>query len=559
MQRLLEVILLFAIFFVVGGASPSHKNESHYLCKAKHYWQTDWCQGGMFLESSDAHLPFYWSVGWLTKWCSLPVVAWIGRVIAWGLLAWAWQRLVRTIVHRPYFSVLAGMLFVELVGQTHFAGEWIVGGVEAKCFAYVFVLLGLEAVSKGKWQRCWPMLGAASAFHPIVGGWSVVASAVVWLTEPLDRRPKWFTHLPSLFLGGLLSLPGLLPALALTHGIPEGVVDEARQIYVFDRLPHHLAPLTQPGQWILERAFRHGWLLLVFFLMARYVRRIPDTRNADGSIPIGLAREQGAGIVEKRWTGSEAWPCEEPSTRLARMIRFAWATVGLSLMGFLIEGAFWNYPSIAARLLRFYWFRLADIAVPLATGLAVVYAVAWLIWRNSRWKVPALLVAVLLPGWFLLTTSTTRWFDACPPGEDGLLDYRDWHQACRWARDHTPIHSMFLIPKKGQTFQWHAHRPDVVNWKDIPQDAEGIVVWRDRFADIFYPNWFTERTPFRTLASQGTRRVAALAERYHASHIITVNYPPLQLPVAYINDTYTIYRISNFGFGCGCRAALCNR
>jgi uncharacterized protein DUF6798 len=558
MQRCLEVILLFAVFFVVGGAAPSHRNESHYLCKAKHYWQPDWCQGSLFLESSDAHLPFYWSVGWLTKWYSLPVVAWIGRVVAWGLLAWAWQRLVRTIVQRPYFSVLAGALFVELVEHTHFAGEWIVGGVEAKCFSYVFVLLGLEAVSTGKWKRCWPMLGIASAFHPVVGGWSVVASAVVWLTEPVERRPKWSTHLPFLLLGGILALPGLLPALALTHGVDESVVDEARQIYVFDRLPHHLAPLTHSAQWLFERASQHGPILLGLFLLAYCIRRIQSSKLPGGhSQPLPQAEYHSSIGPRSASTGPTAATMEQEqrhgeeqsqfhddsAIRLARMLRFAWATVGLSLMGLSIEVVFWNHPSIAARLLRFYWFRLADIAVPLATSLAVVYVLAWLIWRNSRWKVPALLVAVLLPGWFLLSTSTSRWFDACPPGEDRLLNYRDWQQACRWARDNTPINSMFLVPKRGQTFQWHAHRPDVVNWKDIPQDAEGIVAWRDRYADTFYPNWFAERTPTRSLASQGTRRVTTLAERYHASHVITANYPPLQLPVVYINNTYTIYRM----------------
>ncbi|MGE3777249.1 MAG: hypothetical protein AB7F89_08700, partial [Pirellulaceae bacterium] len=62
----LEWCLIFALLFVVGGTLPPDVNESHYLAKAKHYWNPDWCPGDPFLESADAHLAFYWLIGWLT-------------------------------------------------------------------------------------------------------------------------------------------------------------------------------------------------------------------------------------------------------------------------------------------------------------------------------------------------------------------------------------------------------------------------------------------------------------------------------------------------------------
>jgi hypothetical protein len=516
LRRFLEVALVFAIFFVDGGATPSHTNESHYLGKAKHYWQTDWCEGNLFLESADAHLPFYWSVGWLTCWFSLPVVAWIGRIVAWSLLAWAWQRLARTVTKRPYFGVLAAGLMVTLVREAHFAGEWIVGGVEAKCFAYALVLLGFEAVAVGAWRRCWPLFGLVSAFHPIVGGWAVVASAVVWLTEPPSQRPPFSSLLPSLLLGGVLATPGLVPAVALTQQAPAEVVDEARQIYVFDRLPHHLAPLTKPADWLARRTLRFGSLLLTFLAMGHLLRPTLATS------PNSSARS------------------------LSRLMRLAWATLGLSAVGLAFEMALWNQPSLAARVLRFYWFRLADIAVPLATSLAAVFAISRLMSQQSKWAVPALALTVLFPGWFLISTSATRWYDRCPPGEKDLVDYVQWQDACRWAREHTPTNSVFLVPRAGQTFKWHAERGDVVNWKDIPQDAASIVAWRDRYFDIFYgtqaplPAW---KMPFRSLAAQGTRRIRELAQRYHADYVLTVNWPPLQFPIAYANDTYVIYGV----------------
>jgi hypothetical protein len=520
LRRFLEFTFVFAIFFVDGGGAPSHKNESHYLCKAKHYWQSDWCQGNLFLESADAHLPFYWSIGWLTRWYSLPTVAWLGRMVAWGLLAWAWLRLARTVITRPYFGVLAAALMVVLVRQAHFAGEWIVGGVEGKCFAYVLVLLGLEGVACGDWRRCWPLLGLASAFHPIVGGWAVVGSAAVWWMEPATRRPRFISLLPALLLGGLLAAPGLLPALSLTQQTAAEVVDEAQQIYVFDRLPHHLAPLTQPSRWLANRSMRFGALFIGFLVMNILLRR---------TLMVGQNHLHSP---------------DSSALGLERLMRFAWATLALSALGFIFEIAFWSQPSLAAQVLRFYWFRLADISVPLALSLALVYATCRLADQQSRWAVPALALLGLFPGWFLLSTSVGRWYDRCPPGETALVDFEQWQDVCYWAREHTPEESEFLVPRGGQTFKWHAQRSDVVNWKDIPQDAASIVAWRNRYTDIFYGSQVTrlaQQKPFRSLAVQGTERIRELALRYQADYVITIPQPPLQLPIVYANDTYVVY------------------
>src|SRR5262245_2522577 len=80
----LEFAAIFAICFVAGGAPAPHVNETHYLLKAKHYWDPSFCPGDMFLDSADAHVPFYWTVGWLTLWMPLGAAAWVGRAAAWA-------------------------------------------------------------------------------------------------------------------------------------------------------------------------------------------------------------------------------------------------------------------------------------------------------------------------------------------------------------------------------------------------------------------------------------------------------------------------------------------
>src|SRR5690606_16712555 len=172
--------------------------------------------------------------------------AWIGRVIAWALLAAAWERLSRRIIRQHWLAVLSASIWVALVEYGNFAGEWVVGGIEAKCIAYAFVLLGFGDMAAGTWTRPWIWFGLASAFHVLVGAWAVLAAFVTWLAEPRGERLPLLRMLPGLLIGGLLSLPGLLPALALERNTDPAIAQEAARIYVFDRLPHHLAPLTLP-------------------------------------------------------------------------------------------------------------------------------------------------------------------------------------------------------------------------------------------------------------------------------------------------------------------------
>lgn len=518
--RWLEVGLIFAVFFVFGGAPAPHVNETYYLTKAKHYWEPDWCAGDPFLESADAHSVFYWTIGALTGYFSLTTVAWIGRVTAWLLLATAWQRLSGRICPGRWRGILSAMIFVTLTRHTAFAGEWVVGGVEGKCFAYAFVLFGLAALADRRWPAVWPWLGLGSAFHVLVGGWSIVAAGLVWVTESPAARPAWRRLLPSLFFGAVLALPGLVPALLLTHGVDAASIAQANTIYVFDRLPHHLAPLKLPRDELMGKAIRHEALLLALVVLWLRCRR----KLASG----------GPGGVQAR--------------KLERLLRFAGWSAMFSACGLVWQALTWGRPLVAAKLLKYYWFRLGDIAIPMAVCLAAVWLIGVLVAQRSRWAPILVLLAVALPGWQLLAISSSRYADPRPPADRGTRDTVSWQDACAWARAHTPEGSLFLVPRRAQSFNWNAHRPDLVNWKDVPQDASALLAWRERLFDVFYDtDEGGRRFAFRSLAAQGTDRISKLAKSYNVDYVITEQLPPLQLPVAYGNARYTIYKTKGSG------------
>src|SRR3954463_6484425 len=382
-RHLAEVLLIGLLFFVATGDPTPGVNETHYIARLKHYWNPQWCAGDLFLESSDTQLVFIWLFGWLTRFFSLSATAWIGRVAAWLFVAWSWQRLSWRLVPKPMAAVLSAGLFLALNNYLQMAGEWGVGGVEAKCFAYGFVLAALAEVVDRRWGLVCALLGAAIAFHPIVGGWSALVCAVMWLVAG-RREQGLVSMLPGISVGVLLATVGIAPALSLTWHEPPEAVAEASRIYVFERLPHHLAILSLPSAEVRTRLASQAALLLMLFVFARAARLF----SAEGD-----RVEQASGC--------------------RRLAQFAWGAAIIAAAGLLIELWLVNDPQTAAKILRYYWFRLTDFAAPMAVALLSTVTIAAGLRLRRHWAMPLLMTALLFVGWYL--------FQACQPRIASLL------------------------------------------------------------------------------------------------------------------------------------------
>lgn len=440
-QATLEIALITAMMFVLGSGIPPAVNEAHYLAKARHFWDPAWCPTDPFLQSADAHLSFYWVFGWVAQLASFTAAAWIGRLVAWMLLAVAWQRLSWSLVPVRLVSILTCGLWLMLVDRGHMSGEWIIGGVEAKVFAYPCVIAGLVAMTQGRWRSCWIWFGAASALHVLVGGWAVVTAFFSWLLEPSNRKPPLRSMIPGLLAGGLLSLAGLVPAIQLSMNATPELRDLAAQTYVFERLSHHLQLRSFDPVLIL----RHIAMIGLFFALSWSLRTEPRFR------PV--------------WS-------------------FIVGSIGLAAIGSLVD-LLAGTTIIGAKILRYYWFRPSDVFVPM--GIALVTALWWLRLRSSRpqWSAYAIcgLVALLV-----VSIGETSWRigqNRVPAADrqGGIRDTSQWEQwkdVADWCTEHLPEDAIVLTPPDHQTFRWYSDRSEWVNWKDIPQDAQAISEWRQR-------------------------------------------------------------------------------
>lgn len=499
----IESSLIFVCFALFSGQLPPDVNESHYLTKAKHFWNPNWCPDDIFLSSSFAHWMFFVGFGWISKFVSLSVFAWMGRIITWLMLAWVWQRLSWKLIPQFGMSIISAIFFLLLNDRFHLAGEWVVGGFEAKGMAYAFVLLGLNQMVSRNWKLVWPFLGLATALHVLVGGWALLAAGFAWLAEgwiqtKVAVQPIRFDRMARQLLpmtaGMALALVGIIPPLLADQSAPAELATAARMIYVNHRIAHHLTFDAFPTIHVA----RFG-LVIVFWLLLN------------------------------RWISLYQKPMAE---RLRPIYLFGVGSLLISLGGLVLSGIAEENQHLAekcAGLLRFYWFRLSDFAVPMGVALATCSLIGH--WINIDRRIAIRFCCTLFLTCIVGATSLVileRYQDPRPRADKRSLPfypdspdrtqetYKNWLKVCQWIANETPSDAIFFTPAQQQTFKWYSGRTEVVCWKDVPQDSAGILEWKSRLSALYDP----QRRYETGLMTYSDDQLRMLAKKYGATHML---------------------------------------
>jgi len=299
----------------------------------------------------------------------------------------------------------------------------------------------------------------------------------------------------------------LIPALKLLDVSDSQAIHKAEFIQVFERLAHHLDPMTFKIGDYASYLF-----LILFWLSAR--RRIR---------------------------------CNQPQERF--FAGFVAGTICIAVIGLLL--GFHTGPpqemlfaELRTRLLKFYPFRPCDVFVPMAASVVLVGLISnwsenissqrigpvieqrdWLSWPIFG---SLMLTALLLP-------STDK-----NPSRMEEKQLSDWHNVCRWIAQNTKEESLFFTPAETWAFKWYASRAEYFSYKDCPQNALGILEWQRRRQ--FVQHW---RESHR---EQGmtTLSLRQLHETTGVTHMLTKQYEPFDIKPIYRNDGYKVYRIDEF-------------
>jgi hypothetical protein len=525
------VFVSFAISSFARYPIPG-PNEPHYLCKAKHYWDPNWCSRDFFLTSSNAHLVFFQTFGLLTRWVSLDAAAAIGRVLGLLIFSVGWTLLIHALVPGKWPPLWAAWIFLAIAAVGNLSGEWLIGGIEAKVIAYGLLFAAMACCLNGMLARrgrsLWVagiLAGLAISFHPVVGIWGmacgVFASLMVWWFDvrkgerAVDASRFWPWLVSAAASVAILAIPGIVAGIRAT----EGSSLEADYIQIYYRLAHHLDPLSfvvhEIDLWdVTTPAWAYYVGLAAVWLGGRWV----------------MARRSG-----------ESW--------------FRWFVLGsalIALTGLLFGWRHgppeniknYSFPWILNvplrwKLLKVYPFRLVDAMVPIAVAVTVGGLMRRWCEYVCRWQGLPRKIGVglvwMLCGIPALATVLHPADDARPTFTAEEL--ADWRDVCHWTRENAPEDSLILAPvQESWAFKWYAQRAEYVSFKDCPQDGAGIIEWNDRL--LFLREWSEASLPDGYSLAE-----VDVLKRRGISYIIARRLGPFTFEPIYKNETFRVYRL----------------
>ncbi len=490
-------------------------NEPHYLTKAKHFWNPEWCSSDFFLESSNAHAFFYQTIGYATQWLSLHNIALLGRFTGFLLLAMGWFRLIRVLIPGVWSPLISAWIYLGIAAIGNFSGEWVIGGIESKVFAYGFLFLSLANACDLRWNRAAIYAGLTISSHPVVGIWGILCGGFALTCEWLMHYSSYKknnlqtikTAAPAIGLLILCALPGLVPSLnLLTQGNAKDQF-AANYIQVFYRIKHHLDPMDFHTSGYLFYAILMGiWLLL--------------KRNKNATFSYRFFQYFIAG------------------------------TIGLAFIGFLLgagprPASEMPYYAFRMSLLKFYPFRLFDALLPLAVTVSFLISVHQRVFatqksssESQRFSKPSRKMILTFVSLGLFTFAIYSASIAPPIHKMSSAQRKDWIDACHWINLHTPQTALFLTPAHESDFKWYAQRPEYVTFKDCPQDASGVVEWNRRLKYLrkWGQDYYNEGFDHGALNT--------LKQNTNITHLLVKRLGPFTtIKPIYQNQTYKVYEL----------------
>jgi hypothetical protein len=500
-------------------------NEVDVLPLAKQFVDRSWIATDWYLNLETNYRFLFQAIfGWSIVHFGFLATSIVGRLICYALVAWGIVLLGQRLgLSLPYLLSVTIVVTYQEYLQGAIAGEWFIGGLEAKAVAYGLILLAIPLIFSRRYLLATLLLGLATSFHVLVGGWAFVTT-IGWLgMRPKKRLFKlgkiiWWL-LPIYLAASMFAIPSLLKQLSSNELAGE---ISPSFIYVFLRLPHHLNPFSwHPLLWV-----RLGVYLMLWAVCMVSLKREADARG---------------------WKSEDYARFELAEFTSIALIPF----IGGIAIAFFDRQGQW---------LQYYPFRFGDMMLPLTTCLLIACNLEA---KFSGRKFRPLLIAILIGILFAQVTIFTQSAIASVefPAERQDVDPQ-WKLMSDWIHDHTPQDAIIIShPWKLPDFSWMTERATIVKLKLFPQTKKSILEYYQRLNDlsdgaldkIYFGNEPLNQIKTVKAISTGFShlnrdRVMQLMEKYHASYFLTEREHDLDLEIAHAQPPYILYTRPNRSF-----------
>ena len=255
--------LLGAVFLFAGKSVPS-SNEYNYLLRLRKVYDANYLARDItFSTPTNEYWLFDHLFGLLTFVFSIETIGWLGRIGCWAILLFALLKLGKRW-EIPVWTISLSIFLWLSIGQSIVADEWMFGGFEAKCVAYICLIFALDLFCDEHDILPAILLGLSFAFHPVVGlyGGAAVVPALLICRRDFRRVVKIS------LITGAFALIGAIPLLQMRAESSEPTIENLKYFELV-KFPHHFDPFAWSKTAILL-----VFILLIFCCAAHFQLKI---------------------------------------------------------------------------------------------------------------------------------------------------------------------------------------------------------------------------------------------------------------------------------------------
>jgi hypothetical protein len=524
LQTAIVLIFLCLRLLLDSNMSGLVWNEVDVLPLAKQFADPDWITNDWYLNSETNYRYLFQVIfGWLIVHFGFLLTSIIGRLICYALVAWGIVLLGQKL-GLSLSCLLLATIAITYQGylQGAIAGEWFVGGLEAKAVAYGLILMAIPLMLGRKYILMTLLLGCATSFHILVGGWAFLTTLGWFCLRPRERLLELGKRGWLLLIIYVITGAGAIPASLqqLLSSPPSGNISPSF-IYVFLRLPHHLNPFA----W-------HPllWLRLIIYLAIWGLCMVALKKNADA----------------KGWQPEDQARFDLAEFTLISLIPFV---AGIAIAFFDHQGTW----------LQYYPFRFGDMMLPLTTSLILACTLETK-FSTHKPKFRLLLLTCLSCILFVQITFFAQQAIAAQnfPTQQQEVDTQ-WKLMSDWIHDHTAEDDVIIShPWKLANFTWMTERATIVKLKLFPQTKDAIVEYYQRLNDLsggalakiyFGDENLDQRKTVKAISTGfsnlNTSQVQQLMTKYKSNYFLTDESHHLGLPIVHTQTPYILYGRSN--------------
>lgn len=459
------------------------------------FYNKEWLPADWYLNQSIPYrYLFNYPAGLLVDVSGFIPAIFIGRFFSYLLISLAFNLLIKILgsSNANSFFLLAIVVHFSFFSNGIGAGEWMVGGFDTKVFAYAFVLLSFNTFLNGKPKGGWLFAGLALSFHVLIGLYHLICLIPTLIIY--EKKKNLIASLkcsPIYLLGGVF---GIYSIAFYLIGYESTLSNAGFEAYVNIGVPHHTIPSSfSRDTWI--------YLTLLTGINLFILKHVRDLR-------------------------------------LKRMVIYVLVSVMCFSLGLLVF-----YLTGSSHYLRYYFFRFADVILPLFTLLMI----AKLMGEKYKGLMVVKWIVIIGIGVLTLPKIKHRLVTFSLSEEKIHLRHSRDIEMEQWIKQNTSKDHVFITNPDDRYFYINYERPVFVLNRQSPQSGVELIEWYERLKLLNGGKSLQSKEEvIHSYDKLNKSDIESIGSLYSdVAYVLMPQSSKLDLPVCYKTDRMVLYAVNS--------------